>query len=126
MPNFGYHLARLIGNCTRASYRALLPFIVRHRINSPRKIDIDVFAYSGEAMLAEQVASIRSFLRYVGTPRALTVVSDGSYSPRSVALLQAIDPVVSVRATENPPSDLPEIFRDYVANHTTGKQLGLI
>ena len=126
MPNFGYHFARLIGSCSRGIYAALLPLIVQRRIKSPRKIDIEIFAYSGEAMLPEQVASIRSFLRYVGTPKKFTVVSDGSYSARSISLLQAIDPIVSVRAVSNPPSDQPAKFRDYLANHATGKQLALI
>lgn len=126
MPNFGYHLARLKGNILRRGYLALLPLIVRFRLKAPRKIDIDVFAYSGEAMLPEQVASIRSFLRYVGRPRRFVVVSDGSHSARSRELLQQIDPVVSVSAPSEPPQQMPDKFREYLRTHPTGKQLSLV
>lgn len=126
MPNFGYHFARLQGRIVRRCYLALLPWIVRRAIVSPRKIDIDVFSYSSEEMLAEQIASIRSFLRYAGCPRTFTVVSDGSHTAKSLRLLGTIDPVVAVRQPNEPPVDLPETFRRYLASHPTGKQLALI
>src|SRR4051812_24569298 len=117
MPNLGYHLARLEGNILRQCYLALLPLIVRLTVTPPRKIDIDVFAYSGEAMLPEQIASIRSFLRHAGCPRRFVVVSDGSHSARSRNLLQQIDPVVSVSSLNAPPAQLPERFREYLTTH---------
>ena len=127
MPNFGYHLARLKGNWRRRFYRALLPAVVRRRMNSPGPIALDVFAYSGESTLPEQVASIRSFLRHVGRPKSFTIFSDGSHSNRSVRLLENIDPLVSVRlSTQPPPTELPEKLRHYLSSHPTGKQLALI
>jgi hypothetical protein len=110
----------------RRLYRTFLPISVRRRTKSPRSIPIEVFAYSGEDALPEQVASIRSFLRWVGCPKSFTVVSDGSYSDRSVHLLEQIHPTVSVRLPSEPPAHLPEKFRQYVTRHPTGKQLGLI
>src|SRR5256885_9761079 len=68
MWNFGYHLARVRGGVAREAYRMLLPTIVRRQIDSPQALDIDVFAYSNEAMLPEQIASVRSFLKYAGRP----------------------------------------------------------
>src|SRR5438105_4078357 len=109
--NFGYHFALWQGNAIRQSYRALLPWIVRQRIDPPRKIDIDVFAYSNEAMLPEQIASIRSFLRYAGRPKTFTVVSDGSHSARSIQLLEDVDLAVKVRQSEPVPATLPEKLR---------------
>jgi hypothetical protein len=127
MPNYGYHLARLKGDLTRKLYRAFLPLIVRCRVNQPRSIALDVFSYSGQSALPEQVASIRSFLRYVGRPKSFTVVSDGSYSDRNVELLEHVDPTVSVRRSiQPPPAHLPEKFRQYLTDHPTGKQLALI
>jgi hypothetical protein len=127
LPNLGYHFARLHGRLVRRIYTWLLPFIIRRRIRPPRVIDMDVFAYSNEEALAEQVASIRSFLRHAGRPQHFTVVSDGSHSARSIRLLKAIDPSVSVRqvsvATPSPDDDR---FRRYLENHPTGKQLGVI
>jgi hypothetical protein len=126
MPNFGYHLARLKGNTLRQFYRALLPFIVRRRLNPSRSVALHVFAYSGEAMLPEQIVSIRSFLRYVGRPRSFTVVSDGSHSERSVRLLELVDPIISVVRANRLASGLPEKLREYLRSHPTGKQLALI
>lgn len=126
LPNFGYHFARLAGGLRRKVYRALLPLIVQWAGYSANSVALEVYAYSGEAMLPEQVRSIRSFLRHVGRPTSFTVVSDGTYSERSIALLHKIDPVVSVRpGGEHLPVDLPERFRHYVTTHPTGKQLGL-
>ena|ERR1700730_1416117 len=127
MPNFGYHLARLKGHTLRRVYRAFLPLIVRRPVSPPRSFPPAVYSYSGEDSLPEQIASIRSFLRYVGRPKSFTVVSDGSYSDRSVRLLQRVDPTVSVRLSIPPPADyLPEKFRRYLTAHPTGKQLALI
>ena len=127
MPNYGYHLARFKGNVVRQLYRAFLPVISRRRISPPRSIALDVFSYSGQAALPEQVASIRSFFRHDGRPKSFTVLSDGSYSDGSVRLLEQIDATVSVQLSILPPPDqLPEKFRQYVMTHPTGKQLALI
>src|ERR1022692_2136338 len=127
MPNYGYHFARLKGDLMRRLYRAFLPITVRRPAKPPRSVPLEVFSYSGENGLPEQVASIRSFLRHVGRPKRLTVVSDGSYSQRGVELLEHLDPVVSVQlSVPPPPSHLPEKFRRYLSTHPTGKQLALI
>jgi len=127
MPNFGYHLARLKGNARRQLYRALLPLMVRRRFNPPRSIALDIFSYSNEAMLPEQIASIRSFLRHVGRPKSFTVVSDGSHARCSIQLLQDVDPSVTVRLSIQPPAaELPGRFRRYLTTHSTGKQLALM
>src|SRR6266567_21827 len=94
MWNFGYHLARFRGSVAREAYCLLLPMIVRRPIDPPRMLDIDVFAYSNEAMLPEQVASIRSFVKYGGRPNSFTIVSDGTHCQRAVSLLQQIDPCI--------------------------------
>lgn len=127
MPNFGYHLARLKGNALRWVYRAFLPLIARSGVASMRPVALDVFSYSGEAALPEQVASIRSFLQHVGRPKSFTVVSDGSHSRQGIRWLEAVDPTVTVQLSPPaPPEDLSEKFRRYLSNHPTGKQLALI
>jgi len=127
IPNFGYHFARLEGELWRKSYRAIVPAIVRREIQPTRSIALDVYAYSGEAMLPEQIRSIRSFLRHVGRPKNFTVVSDGTHSARSIRLLKKVDRVVTVRpAGEHLPAGLPEKFHRYITTHRMGKQLGLI
>jgi hypothetical protein len=125
MWNFGYHLARVRGSVAREAYRVLLPKIVRRKVDSPRALDIDVFAYSNEAMLPEQIASIRSFLKYGGRPNRFTIVTDGTHRPRAVSLLRQIDSCIRLA---NARDFLPQTSSsgDYLANHPTGKQLALV
>jgi hypothetical protein len=126
-PNVPYHSARMQGNLARDLYRAFLTMIVRREVRPPRELSLQVFAYSGERTLPEQVASIRSFLTYAGRPEQFTVVSDGSYTAASAAVLEKIDRCVSVQLEPPPlPPDLPEKIRSYLTNHHTGKQLALI
>jgi hypothetical protein len=125
MPNYGYHLARAKGRAVREIYRAFLRALPAVEVS--RSFPLEVFSYSGEAALPEQVASIRSFLRHVGRPTRFSVVSDGTYSPSSKRLLQEIDPCVSVReAADWVPKDLPDKIYPYLKNHPTGRQLALI
>lgn len=125
--NVPYHSARLEGKIARSLYRAALPMFVRQRIRIARELPFDVFAYSGENTLPEQIASIRSFLTYVGRPKQFTVVSDGSYTAASIELLNKIDSCVRVQTTApSLPSGLPEKVQSYLTNHFTGKQLALI
>jgi hypothetical protein len=125
--NVPYHSARLEGKITRSLYRAALPLIVRRSINIERKLSFNVFSYSGENSLPEQVASIRSFLVHAGRPKQFTVVSDGSYTAASIQLLEKIDRCVRVQTiAPSLPSGLPEKVQSYLTNHFTGKQLALI
>ena len=125
MPNYGYHLARAKGRAVRGIYRALLRALPA--VDVSRSFPLEVFSYSGETALPEQVASIRSFLRHVGRPALFNIVSDGTYSPSSKRLLQEIDPCISVReAADWVPKDLPDQIYPYLKNHPTGRQLALI
>jgi len=125
--NVPYHSARLEGRITRSIYRAALPVIVRKRIKAEREIPFEVFAYSGENTLPEQVASIRSFLIHAGRPKRFTVVSDGSHTRKSIELLEKIDNCVRVRTEPLPlPDGLPEKVQTFLTQHFTGKQLALI
>jgi hypothetical protein len=127
MWNFGYHLARARGAFIRAAYRAVLPVVVRQPVTNEKQLDLDVFTYSGESALPEQVASARSFLKFAGRPASFTIVSDGSYSKQSILLLRNIDPLIRVtNAGALVPADVPPELHDYLSNHPTGKQLGLI
>ena len=126
-PNVPYHTAFLEGKIARHFYRTALHRIARRPVRTPRDVSLQVFAYSGENALPEQIASIRSFLAYAGRPKQFTVLSDGSYTSGSVALLEKIDKCVRVQQTPpSLPSNLPERIRSYLTNHHTGKQLALI
>jgi hypothetical protein len=125
--NVPYHSARLEGQISRYLYRAALPRIVRQTVRVPRELPFNVFAYSGENTLPEQVASIRSFLTYAGRPKQFVVVSDGSYTRTSIELLEKIDNSVRVQTTPPPLlPGLPNKIESYLKTHPTGKQLALL
>jgi hypothetical protein len=126
MPNYGYHLARAQARLVESSYRALLPLILRRRIKCKRELPIDVFSYSGQQRLAEQVVSIRSFLKYAGRPTRFVVVSDGSHSDTALELLRAVDDCVSLEVPPASPPQTAESLANYLNNHPTGKQLALL
>jgi hypothetical protein len=126
LPNFSYHFALWLGNALRCFYRFLLPIILLFKATARRSFPFEVFAYSNDAMLPEQVASIRSFLHHVGRPKSFTVVSDGSHSDRSIRLLKRVDDCVSVMTTKPTLPGLPARLESYLNGHPTGKQLALI
>lgn len=127
MPNYGYHFARAKGAAVRRLYAAMLPLAICRPIHCDKQLPFEVFSYSGEAALPEQVASIRSLLKFAGRPKSFTVVSDGSYTQRSRALIEQIDACIRVAdAADWRPSNVPQGAAFYLADHPTGKQLALI
>lgn len=56
--------------------------------------------FCGQADLPEQVASWRSFQRWVGRPRRVILVSDGTLGAGDVAILRAAEPAVEIRTLE--------------------------
>ena len=127
MVNFGYHLARARGQAVRKLYARNLAGIVRRRVVPRTELPFEVYAYSGEAALPEQVASIRSLLRYAGRPTKFTIVSDGTYTTRSLDLLRSADKCVAISSAGDwVPGDGSGKLRQYLTNHPTGKQLALI
>lgn len=127
--NLPYHAARALGWGTRALYARALPLLPRPRVRGGGVLPLSVYAFAGESVLPEQVASIRSFLRWVGMPRRFVVVSDGSLGPGSVRRLEALAPgVVAVRAPgEVLRSDAVTPFQTYVdGGAPLGRKLGLL
>lgn len=125
MPNYGYHLARAEGQLTERLYNLFLPLTARRRLECARELPIDVFSYSGQGRMSEQIASIRSFLKNAGRPNRFVVVSDGSHSTEAADLLRRVDHCVSVEQIPEPPSHIPAVLGSYLRNHLTGKQLAL-
>lgn len=126
MPNYGYHLARAQGRIVQRTYERFLPLISGRKIRCARHVPLDVFGYSGESRLAEQIASIRSFLRHAGRPNRFVVVSDGTHSSESIELLRRVDECVSVESVPAPNVSASGRLADYLRNHPTGKQLALV
>jgi hypothetical protein len=127
MINVPYHTARVQGSMARSLYQTILPLIVRTPISQKKQVSANVYAISCERDLAEQVASIRSFIRYVGVPNCFTIISDGSYSEASCKLLCQIHPCVKVLSIEKLiGNSLPTSVYEYASQHIMGKKLAVL
>ncbi|MDB9306733.1 hypothetical protein PN488_20585 [Nodularia spumigena CS-591/12] len=127
MVNIGYHTARFQGKFNRSLYKSKLAKTVKIAIQSNQKVPIRVYALSCERDLAEQVASIRSFISNVGIPETFTVISDGSYTDVSCQLLRRIHPCVEVIPINKfLKTDLPPCVSDYAQIHPMGKKLSAL
>jgi hypothetical protein len=127
MVNIPYHAARAQGKTIRSFYQATLAQIVRIPISQTQEIAANVFSFSCERDLPEQVASIRSFIRYVGIPNRFTVISDGSYTEASCKLLCQIHSCVEVLPIEKLiGNNLPKSVYEYAAQQAMGKKLAIL
>lgn len=127
MVNIGYHSAKIQGNFLRSVYKISLSTLVSFPIKQSHQVPIKVYALSCERDLPEQVASLRSFLRYVGIPEAFTIMSDGSYTPKSIELLRKIHPCVDVQLlTKFQRDDLPASVYEYASQQAMGKKLAAL
>ena len=91
------------------------------------QVDLDVFSFSSEKELPEQVASIRSFLTHVGVPTRFAVLSEGDHSVDSRDLLRSLHPRVDVIDWDRfARPDLPPVLRDYARMTWRGKKVAAV
>jgi hypothetical protein len=127
MVNIGYHTALWQGKFNRHLYKSNIDRTVKRAINTNQNVPLRVYSLSCERDLAEQVASIRSFIRNVGIPETFIVISDGSYSDLSCQLLRRIHPCVEIiNINEFIKPDLPKCVSDYAQVHPMGKKLSAL
>ncbi len=127
MVNIGYHAAKIQGKFLRSVYKSNISSLVKFPIKQERQVPIKVYALSCERDLPEQVASLRSFLRYVGIPDVFTIMSDGSYTKDSIELLKRIHPCVDVQLlTKFQRDDLPQSVYEYASQQAMGKKLAAL
>jgi hypothetical protein len=88
----GKRVARVV----RSRYARRIQAGTLSPIAPPRAVAVDMISFSCERDPPEQVLSIRTFLRHVGEPVSFQVVSDGTITARSAALLQALSPTIRV------------------------------
>lgn len=127
MVNIGYRAARMQGYLLRSLYKSALPLVVKLQISNNRRVPFNVYSFSCDRDLPEQVASIRSFISHVGIPNKFTVVSDGTYSPTSCQLLRQINPCIDVVELANfITKDIPNCVHEYADIHPLGKKLAVL
>ncbi|WP_414565559.1 MULTISPECIES: hypothetical protein [unclassified Anabaena] len=127
MVNIGYHSAKFHGKFNRSLYKFKLTKTAKIAIKSTHQVPLNVYALSCERDLAEQVASIRSFIRHVGIPNTFTVISDGSYTDLSCELLCSLHPCIKVvHINKFIRTDLPQCVTDYAQIHPMGRKLSAL
>ena len=91
-------------------------------------VDLTVATFAQELDVPELVVSVRSFLAHVGVPREFVVVSDGTITDESKALIGLIRPgTVSVQSVEEYAGPrLTESVRDFMAKSPWGAKLASI
>jgi hypothetical protein len=92
-------------------------------------IDVAAASFTQESDVPELVVSIRSFLSHVGVPREFVVVSDGTITEESKALIRSIRPgLIEVRSVEEyAGSTVPEIVKGFMEGSPwAGKLASLI
>lgn len=110
----------------RCAYSRALPRVVERRVDPPGALPCRVVSFSCERDLPEQVASLRSVLRWGGRPDEAVVVSDGTHTPASRALLERVDACVRVVDWQDWVSgDLPPAVRRYARRSPMGKKLAV-
>ncbi len=126
MVNLGYRAARQQGKLGRALYASALTRLPP-LASGDRAIAARVYSLSCQRDLPEQVANLSLWLRYVGRPEQYIVVSDGSYTADSIALLHQLHPCVRVvPLTDFARPDLPAAVFRYAELNPMGKKLATI
>jgi hypothetical protein len=129
LPPTGWRVSRTAwaaGSAVRRAYARALPQVVARPMRPSGRLPFDVLSFSCERDLPEQVASLRALLGRAGRPERAAVVSDGTHTPRSRALLERVDPCVRVvdwTALVRP--DLPPAVLSYAAASAMGKKLAV-
>lgn len=124
--NIAYRAARAQGAVTRSVYRRMIGRIVGRPVEQSRRVPVEVYSFSGERYLPEQVACARSFIRHVGVPDRFTIVSDGSYTQNSRELLRRVSDCVTVTDWDAFAARLPPYVRAFADRQAMGKKLAVL
>src|SRR5579864_3830175 len=122
--NIPYRAATFLGRRNRRNFMERVPTLPA--VIPQGEVPATVYSLSGESDWPEQVASIRSFLRFVGSPKRFFVVSDGSHTAQTIRTLEQIDSCVRVCSLQSiVKRNLSDRIQRYAAQHFLGKKLSL-
>jgi hypothetical protein len=97
--NIPYHLSRLFAYLNREAFKERMLSLKNFGnfyASSSQTIPYSFYFLCCQRDWPEQVASLLSLFANVGIPQAITIVSDGSISPRIHDLLESISPAIRV------------------------------
>jgi hypothetical protein len=121
---YGYHAARWRAGAVRRMYGG--PWV--RRLSRPPAVplplDAHLVLFSGERDALEQLASLRSFIRNVGRPARITLGSDGTHTPETLARLRELfDGLEVVFPDQYLEADLPDAVRRFADAFVSGRKL---
>jgi hypothetical protein len=124
MASIAYHLSSRIARWRRARFVARLADYAQPLAGGAGEVPATLLGFCGQRDLPEQVASWRSFQRWVGRPRRVVLVSDGSLGDRECALLRALEPRVEIQSLEEfGGATATAAMRNYAASQPMGRKL---
>ncbi len=123
----GYHCARQWALWKRRSYVRRLPQVAGRPVPGAPEVGATFYSFSGTRDLAEQVACLRSFLRYAATPRRIVVVGDGTHTQEDQSVLKSVHPRLETLPWNRFIRDaLPPKMLAYARAHPLGKKVAVL
>ena len=121
-------LATILASPVRRRYVKRLGTEATAPLTPGPPIDLSVATFAQESDVPELIVTVRSFLIYVGVPREFVVVSDGTITDESSALIRSVLPhAISVQSVDGYAGPkLPEPVRDFMAKSPWGGKLASI
>ncbi len=97
-----------------------------------KEVQIDIASFSSNRDFYDQVLSILSFMKYVGTPESWTLYSDGSHTPAQIKLITTGFPFLKIKKTdwEERHNDAVEVkdslmpYKEYLVDYAQKQPLG--
>lgn len=125
LPYLKWRAAYCLAQHNRKNFAIKFASIVNSPLfkrNFTNTIDVDIFSFSSEKNLYEQLYSLLSFIKNCGCPKKWTVYSDGSHTSSSIKKIKNIASFVEVVLWSRGNKYKTELL-DYAAKSPMGKKL---
>lgn len=124
MASLAFHIMVRVARWRRSRYQANLELHATPALGPGVEIPATLLGFCGRRDLPEQVASWRSFQRWVGRPRRVVLVSDGTLSEPDFSLLRRLEPRVEIKSlAEFGGATASEAMQRYAASQPMGRKL---
>jgi hypothetical protein len=124
MASIAFHIMVRLARWRRTRFAANLANWATPVDRPMSEVPATLLAFCGRRDLPEQVASWRSFQRWVGRPRRAVLVSDGTLEEGDFKLLRALEPRLEIKSLEEfGGATTTEAMRSYATQQPMGRKL---
>jgi len=124
MASLAFHIMVRVARWRRARYQAKLKLHATPAPGPETEIPATLLGFCGQRDLPEQVASWRSFQRWIGRPRRVVLVSDGTLAESDFSLLRRLEPKVEFKTlAEFGGATASAAMQRYAASQPMGRKL---